>query len=205
MNSEKPSSFSPAQQLIDLNARLLLSLQRLGDMLKAMQWEQARQLGITPLQLQILLFAGHHPAAVNKVAYIAAELQLSRPTISDAVAALVTKGLLQMEEDKRDRRSFSLLPTDAGNTVLQQAEDYSAALNKILDKRPLSEKEGLYEAVFAVISGLSDNDKGGVQRACYTCAHYEGNKRRQHACRYLNKKLSGAELQIDCMYHSSLS
>lgn len=205
MNSEKPSNFSPEQQLTDLNARLLLSLQRLGDMLKAMQWEQARLLGITPLQLQILLFSGHHPAAVNKVAYIATELQLSRPTISDAVSALVAKGLLQMEEDKRDRRSFSLLPTPTGKALLEQAEDYSADVSRILDKRPLSEKEGLYQAVYTLIAGLTDNEKGGVQRMCYTCAHYEGNRRRQHGCRFLNKRLNASELQLDCMYHSSLS
>lgn len=173
-------------------------------MLKAIQWEQARILGITPLQLQILLFTGHHTAAVNKVAYIAMELQLSRPTVSDAAAALVNKGLLRIEDDLRDRRSYSFLLTDAGLEVLEQAEKYTADLYAIVGKRPLREKMNLYQSVFTIVAGLS-NDKGGMQRTCYNCSHYEGNKKRQHGCSLLQKKLVSAELQIDCMYHSTLS
>ncbi|UPK72401.1 MarR family transcriptional regulator [Chitinophaga filiformis] len=201
---KKTSGFSPEQQLTSLDARLLLSLQRLSDMLKAIQWEQARILGITPLQLQILLFTGHHTAAVNKVAYIAMELQLSRPTVSDAAAALVSKGLLRIEDDLRDRRSYSFLLTDNGLEVLEQAEKYTADLYAIVGKRPLREKMNLYQSVFTIVAGLS-NDKGGMQRTCYNCAHYEGNKKRQHGCGLLQKKLASAELQIDCMYHSTLS
>jgi DNA-binding MarR family transcriptional regulator len=205
MTMKNKSGFSPEMQLTSLDARLLLSLQRLSDMLKAMQWEQARILGITPLQLQILLFTGHHTAALNKVAYIATELQLSRPTVSDAAAALVSKGLLCMEEDPKDRRSYSFLLTEAGQQTLEQAEKYAAEVEAILAKRPLQEKITLYESVFTLIAGLYDKEKGGMQRVCYRCAHYEGNKKRQHNCRLLQKKLLSAELQIDCPYHSTLS
>jgi DNA-binding MarR family transcriptional regulator len=201
---KKTSGFSPEQQFTSLDARLLLSLQRLSDMLKAIQWEQARILGITPLQLQILLFTGHHTAAVNKVAYIAMELQLSRPTISDAAAALVSKGLLRIEEDLKDRRSYSFLLTDTGLQILEQAEMYTTQLHAIAGKRPLREKEHLYQSLYTILAGLN-NEKGGMQRMCYSCTHYEGNKKRQHACRLLEKKLASAELQIDCMYHSTLS
>lgn len=202
---KKTSGFSPEQQLTSLDARLLLSLQRLSDMLKAMQWEQARILGITPLQLQILLFTGHHTPEVNKVAYIATELQLSRPTVSDAAAALVSKGFLRIEEDMRDRRSYSFLLTDTGHDVLIKAEQYTGELDAILQKRPLQEKSGLYQSIVTIIAGLYDKDKGGMQRMCYSCAHYEGNKKRQHACRLLKKKLLSSELQIDCLHHSSLT
>jgi len=202
---KKTSGFSPEQQLTSLDARLLLSLQRLSDMLKAIQWEQARNLGITPLQLQILLFTGHHTAAVNKVAYIATELQLSRPTVSDAGAVLVNKGLLRIEEDPKDRRSYSFQLTDAGQQMLELAEKYTSELEAILAKRPANEKSNLYQSLFTIIAGLFDNEKGGMQRMCYSCAYYDGNKKRQHACRLLQKKLDSAELQIDCVYHCTLS
>jgi DNA-binding MarR family transcriptional regulator len=202
---KRKTNFSPEQQLTDLDARLVLSMQRLSDMLKAMQWEQARMLGITPLQLQILLFVGHHTGAVNKAANIAAELQVSRPTISDAVGALVTKGLLEMHTDKRDRRSFSLVLTATGTEMLEHAGNYMAQLDELLDKKPPQEKSLLYQSLYAIIAGLIKPEKGGVQRMCYTCAHYSGNKKRQHECMFLKKPLSSAELQLDCIYHSSLS
>jgi DNA-binding MarR family transcriptional regulator len=205
MKKKKTSGFSPSQQFNSLDARLLLSLQRLSDMLKAMQWKQAGILGITPLQLQILLFTGHHPAAVNKVAYIATELQLSRPTVSDAAAALVTKGLLLMEEDLKDRRSHSFLLTAAGQQMLEQAAGYTAQLDDLLQGRPLQEKRHLYQSVYAIITGLSAKEKGGMQRMCYSCAHYEGNRKRKHRCQLLDKQLPGEELQVDCLHHSSLS
>lgn len=205
MPQKKPSNFSPEQQLHSLDARLVLSLQRLSDMLKALQWEQARTLGLTPLQLQILLFIGYHPADLNKVAHIATELQLSRPTISDAVASLVSKGLLDMQPDQRDRRSFSMSPTGAGQDMLQKAEEYALPLTEVLEKRPGFEKSNLYQTLFAMIAGLMEKESGGLQRMCYNCAHYQGNKKRQHSCLFLDKPLTSAELQIDCMYHSTLS
>src|SRR3954470_21814431 len=125
------TNFSPEHQLTHLDARLVLSLQRLTDMLKAMQGEQARLLGITPLQLQILLFVGYHSPAVNKAANIAAELQVSRPTISDAVGSLVTKGLLEMHNDKRDRRSFSLVLTTTGTEMLEKAGEYMGQIEQL--------------------------------------------------------------------------
>lgn len=204
MGKKKTSNFSPEQQLIDLDARLLLSLQRLSDMLKAMQWEQARLLGITPLQLQILLFVGHHTTAITKVAYIATELQLSRPTISDATATLVAKGLMEIEEDRRDRRSYSLLVTDTGRVLLKQAERYTTNLDLLLQRKSEGEKTQLYQSLYTLISGLSENEKGGMQRTCFNCEYYDGNKKRQHSCQLLKRELPSSELQIDCMYHSSL-
>jgi DNA-binding MarR family transcriptional regulator len=205
MPTQKPSNFSPEQQLHNLDARLILSLQRLSDILKAMQWDQARTLGLTPLQLQILLFTGYHPAELNKVAHIATELQLSRPTISDAVASLVSKGLLDMQPDKRDRRSFSMIPTPFGREILLKAEEYVTPLAEVIEKRPGFEKNNLYQTIFAMIAGLMTKDSGGLQRMCYNCAHYQGNKKRQHNCLFLKRSLASAELQIDCMYHSTLS
>lgn len=202
---KRKTNFSPEQQLINLDARLLLSLQRLSDMLKAMQWEQARLLGITPLQLQILIFVGYHRPEVNKAAIIATELQVSRPTISDAVGSLVTKNLLEMSEDKRDRRSNHLVLTETGTQVMEQAGDYMGQLEDVLDKRPALEKSNLYQSVYSIITGLITPEKGGVQRMCYNCAHYNGNKKRQHECLFLNKPLLSSELQLDCPVHSSLS
>lgn len=191
--------------MVSLDARLLLALQRLSDMLKSMQWEQARALGITPLQLQILLFVGHHTTSITKVAYIATELQLSRPTISDATATLIAKGLLEMEEDRRDRRSYSLLITDTGRDLLKQAVNYTTDLDLLLQKKPEGEKSQLYQSLYTIIAGLSENEKGGMQRTCFSCEFYDGNKKRQHTCGLLKKELPSSELQIDCMYHSSLS
>ena len=202
---KRKTNFSPEQQLTDLDARLLISLQRLSDMLKAMQWEQARLLGITPLQLQILLYVGYHTPEVNKAGNIATELQVSRPTISDAVGALVTKGLLVMQSDKRDRRSSALVLTETGGQVMEQATEYMGQLENVLDKRPAQEKSLLYQSVYSIIAGLMSPDKGGMQRMCYNCAHYSGNKKRQHECLFLKKSLLSAELQLDCPVHSSLS
>jgi DNA-binding MarR family transcriptional regulator len=202
---KRKTNFSPEQQLVDLDARLLLSLQRLSDMLKAMQWEQARLLGITPLQLQILLFVGYHTPEVNKAANIATELQVSRPTISDAVGSLVSKNLLEMNADKRDRRSYSLVLTETGVQLMEQAGKYMGQLEDVLDKRPAQEKSILYQSVYSIITGLIAPEKGGVQRMCYNCAHYNGNKKRQHECLFLKKQLLSSELQLDCPVHSSLS
>jgi hypothetical protein len=110
-----------------------------------------------------------------------------------------------MQSDKRDRRSSALVLTETGVQVMEQAAEYMGQLENVLDNRPAQEKSLLYQSVYSIIAGLMSTDKGGMQRMCYNCAHYSGNKKRQHECLFLKKSLLSAELQLDCPVHSSLS
>ena len=75
-------------------------------------------MGIGPAQasaLSVVVFAG--PLALNKLAE--AE-QVTSPTMSRVVEALVREGLARREANRNDRRSVLVSPTDKGTKIIHE-------------------------------------------------------------------------------------
>ena len=73
-------------------------------------------MGLSPLQVQLLIFLLYHPDRRKcKVGHLAAEFKMARATVSDAVKALLTKGLVEAEPDLADQRSFSSASLQKGS------------------------------------------------------------------------------------------
>jgi len=113
--ARKPHSDDP------LNAHLARLLARIGEVSRAMRWEEATGSGHSPLQLRILGFVADHAGQSVGVARLAEELQVTRPTVSDSVKLLVDRGLLVREPDPLDGRGHTLRLTAAGRKHLPAA------------------------------------------------------------------------------------
>ena len=103
-------------------------------------------LGITPARLSalsVLVFGG--PQSINRLAR--AE-QVTGPTMSRIVAALVEAGLVTREHDPDDARSARLAATDQGRTVMERGRRMRVArLAAELGRLPDGDRRTLEEAV----------------------------------------------------------
>jgi DNA-binding MarR family transcriptional regulator len=78
-------------------------------------------MGIGPARasaLSVIVFGG--PLTLNELA--AAE-QVKPPTMSRVVEALVTEGLVRRDENKDDRRSVIISPTDKGARIMHEGRN----------------------------------------------------------------------------------
>ncbi len=191
--SRKPHSEDP------LNAHLARLLERIGEVSRAMRWEEATGSGLSPLQLRILGFVADHAGQSVGVARLAEELQVTPPTVSDSVKLLVDRGLLARKSDPHDGRSHALRLTVAGRKQLPATEPFAAAIAEL----PLSERETLLLALMRLLETLLANGDVQVQRMCWTCAHYQGDRHGKHHCELLGKELALAELRTDCAEHEA--
>lgn len=189
--ARKPPSDAP------LNAHLERLLERIGEVSRAMRWQEATGSGLSPLQLRILGFVSDHAGQSVGVARLAEELQVTKPTVSDSVKLLVERGLLVRKPDPLDGRGHTLRLTAAGRKHLPAAEPFAAALATL----PRQERETLLLALMRLLEALLSSGEVQVQRMCWTCAHYSGDRQGKHHCLLLRKDLAVVELRTDCPEH----
>ncbi|MBL7952637.1 MAG: MarR family transcriptional regulator [Flavobacteriales bacterium] len=181
----------------DLDKHLAALLERVGEVARALRWQQASDTDLTPLQLRIMGFIADHPDEGIGVARLADELQIKRPTISESVTLLVDKGMLLRMADPRDGRSHALRVTAKARRMMRGP----APLDDTMADLAPATKEQLLLGLMHVLHGLSTEGKLQVQRMCWTCKHYKGDRKARHACLLLERKLAIAELRTDCPEH----
>lgn len=173
-------------------------LERLSDVLKSLLWEKAKVHGVSPIQIQILLFVVNHNLDICNVSYLAREFNVTKATISDAVRVLINKQLLIKDFSPRDNRRFNLLTTTKGREVVSDLSDYALPVSRILSKFDSETHKNLFESISSLIFQLNQTGIIQVQRTCFNCQQYDGNKKDQHFCKLLNEKLKSHELRLDC-------
>ena len=180
-----------------LNAHLARLLERFGEVSRALRWQESLGSGLSPLQLRILGFVADHVGQPVGVARLADELQVTRPTVSDSVKLLVDRGLLLRRADPLDGRSHALRLTATGRRHLPAGEPFAPALATL----PLEERETLLLALMRLLEALLASGEVQVQRMCWTCSQYRGDRDRRHHCLLLERDLGIAELRTDCAEH----
>lgn len=177
--------------------KIVAGLERLSHIFRALLWEKAKDLGLSPIQIQILLFSNYHPPSLGTVSYIAKEFSVSKPTISDAVKSLERKGLVTKVFIAGDSRSYAISPTEKGRQVIHTTEDFTSPFNAVIATVSDSDKEVLWKHITGLITALHAAGAINVQRTCTACTHYSYNDGTAF-CKLLRKELTTRDIRIDC-------
>jgi DNA-binding MarR family transcriptional regulator len=188
-----------------LPRRLAAGLSRLSVALRAGQWRLAEAHGLTPTQagaLTLLAARGGPGRPSPRVSEIAEQLGITRPTASDAVAALERKGLLLRQPDPRDARATGLVLTAAGSEVAREAGDWPATLLDAAADLSPAEGEVLLRLVTKLIRGLQLRGAIAPARLCVTCRYFRpyahGDASAPHHCAFVDAPFGDRHLRLDC-------
>jgi DNA-binding MarR family transcriptional regulator len=198
-----PGVFDLERQQQDLDARLVAGIERLGQALRGMLRDAARQHGLSPIQLQLLIQIGQRNDGEARVGALAERFDVTAPTVSDAVAALVDKGLVRRSPSERDGRMVRLTPTEEGMRVMRLAETWADPLLHLLEAVPRPAKLAAFDVVSLLIEGLHDAGVIGLARMCRTCRHLRSKAEgeTQFWCDLLKMPLRSEDLRVDCPEH----
>lgn len=183
---------------MNIESKILNGIERLSEVLKALLWEKAKTYGISPIQIQILLFVVNHKREICNVSYLAKEFNVTKATISDAVRVLLKKEFLEKDYSPTDNRRYNLLITPSGNDLVGQLSEYADVLTDELSTLKEEELNNIFGTLSKLIFQLNQKGIIQVQRTCYNCKYYSGDKMENHYCNLLNSKLKGQEIQLDC-------
>ena len=193
----KKSNFNPEQQQKDISSKIVAGMERVSEVFKILLWEKAKLVGLSPIQIQILIFIAFHKRNLCNVSHLAKEFNVTKPTVSDAIRILDKKGLIIKDFSSSDSRSYSISLSNLGSDIVSQTYDFSSPLKTQVDSFSKSELEGLFSTLSQLIHKLNRNGILNVQRTCYGCKFYQKNNENDY-CNLLQKELLSREIRLDC-------
>jgi len=191
------SIFNPEQQQKDISSKIVAGLERISEVFKVLLWEKAKLVGLSPIQIQILIFIAFHKQNLCNVSHLSKEFNVTKPTVSDAIKILDKKGYIIKDYSTEDNRSYSISLSDSGNDLIAQTYDFANPLQTQVDSFSPIELENLFSTLSQLIYKLNRHGILNVQRTCYGCKFYRKNENSDY-CNLLQRELMNNEIRLDC-------
>lgn len=191
------SVFNPNEQVSNLDAKLIYSLERVSQIYRTLLWQTQVQTGLSPIQSQILIFMFEHDEKLLSISSFALEFSVSKATISDAFKTLEKKGLVRKEKDILDKRRQILKLTNDGIELAQQINEFTQPLEEVLTGLPTQQKTTLFSGLTEILHGLNKKNLLTSLRMCHNC-HYFASKDGKSYCNLMESVLRDEDLRVDC-------
>ncbi len=192
----------PPDATPDLDTKLAAALERAGQALRVQMWDKAKQHGLSPTQLQVLLRLAADPPARRRIGVVAAELDVTHPTVSDVVTVLRRKGLVEREAANR---KAVLNLSDRGWSLTAELADWDRRTRDQLAGFPVADKEATLRLLLNLIAGLQRSGAISVARMCVTCRFFRPDAHRDparpHHCALVDMAMGPGDLRVDCAEH----
>lgn len=189
--------FNQKNQEQNISSKIVVGLQRISEAFKVLLWEKAKEFGLSPIQIQILIFIENHKEQYCNVSYLAKEFNVTKPTISDAIKALEKKELIVKDYSSSDNRSYTIFLSDLGKNTVFKNDDFVNPIQTEIKNISQKEQENLFTTLSLLIDQLNQKNILTVQRTCFACKFYS-KKANQHHCNLLQKELLNSEIRLDC-------
>lgn len=200
MSNTNTIPFNPDVQNSSNDALIVAALERVGESFRVMLWEQAKEHGLSPIQIQSLIFLHSHDESMATVTYLSKEFNVTKATVSDVIKVLVEKKLIVKKDNPSDSRAQVLKLTAAGKRIAESAGGFANTLLKYVGQLPEALKTGLKTVLLNLIYNLYNEQIITMQRMCFTCTHYAGSGNK-HFCNLLRIPLTPDTLRLDCPEH----
>ncbi len=191
-----------------VDPKLLAAIDRLGQALRVQMGQVARTHGLTSTQLSLLLRLRVDPPERRRVGALAAELDVTLPTVSDSLTTLERKGLVERAPDPSDGRGVRIVLTDRGHDVAEAADAWQVQAQQILGYVSERDKERALGFLIGLLGELHRQGLVSVARMCTTCRFFregQGRHGEQHRCALLDIDLGPADLRVDCPEHEGVA
>ncbi len=193
----KKSVFNIEFQQKSITSKIVISLERISEVFKTLLWEYAKVIGISPIQIQILIFIAYHKQQLCNVSHLAKEFNITKATISDAIRVLDKKGFIVKDYSKKDNRSYSIFLSRLGKKTVAETENFANPIEEQLKNVEISNLENVFETLSNLIYQLNTTGILTVQRTCFGCKFYDKSKNSAY-CTLMEKELLTSDIRLDC-------
>ncbi|MCC6427122.1 MAG: winged helix-turn-helix transcriptional regulator [Phycisphaerales bacterium] len=196
---------APSSSTADLTTgqRVVAGLSKVALVFRHAQWEASGRRGLTPTQSQILaIVAGSRVPDRLGVKAVAEQMAVTMGTASEAVGALVSKGLLRKEADEADGRAVILRLTPRGVREASVASEWSEVIVDAVEAMPEAERATLLRGLIGMVRTMEGRGLVPTARMCVGCRFFSPNEHpgrsKPHHCLFIEAPIGDADLRIDC-------
>jgi len=200
----KKSVFNIEFQQKSITSKIVVGLERLSGVFKVLLWEHAKTIGISPIQIQLLIFIAYHKQELCNVSHLAKEFNITKPTISDAIKVLDKKGFIVKDYSVSDNRSYSIFLSSKGKEIVAETENFANPIKTQLKSVEKADLENLYTTISKLIYQLNQKGIITVQRSCFSCKFYNKSKNRDY-CNLLDRQLLNGDIRLDCPEYEKIT
>jgi len=191
------SVFNIEFQQKSITSKIVVGLERIANVFKILLWEHAKVIGLSPIQIQILIFIAYHKTEFCNVSHLAKEFNITKPTVSDAIRMLDKKKYIIKDYSISDGRSYTILLSDLGKKTVSETEKFANPIEKQLNTIGEADLESLFKSLSKLIYQLNKSGILTIQRTCFGCKFYDKSKNKNY-CKLMEKELLTSDIRLDC-------
>lgn len=199
------SVFNREFQHTDLDSKIAFVLERLSQVFNNLLWNQTKNHSLSPIQIKILIFILTNPPEVCTVTELALRFNLTKATVSDAVASLVDKKYVVRKSSSEDRRVIFLNLTSKGKSTAKNLTDWADPIRDLVKATSAEYKTDVYFFLLKLIESLEEAGLISLNKMCITCRFFQkaSSDNSLHYCKLLKRTLNPEELRIDCLEYEA--
>lgn len=182
-------------------AKIVAAIDRLARAQRAHRQVTASRLGLSLLQLDILITIADGPPPKPLVGLIANELGVSQPTVTDSLLALEKKGLIRRQVAEKGRRNTLAVITRKGTSTIAAARAEDDTLTNAIGRLDHTTQATAVTSLLGIVTAYLDADVINQARTCLTCRYHETTNDGANYCNLLQIPLAPIELRINCPEH----
>jgi DNA-binding MarR family transcriptional regulator len=186
-----------------LSARIALTLVENGNAALAKKANIARSEGLPTLQASLLIHLREFDGMGGTVGHLADAMQLTPPTISDSMKALVRKGFLTRERSEEDGRVAFFKLTRKGSRLADRLSEWADPIEKSIAGLTREDQLALLGALTRVLRNQVEDGFCPAESMCASCEYFEVGSHLKNIfhCARREKAISLTELCTDCQNH----
>ncbi|MGK5510226.1 MarR family winged helix-turn-helix transcriptional regulator [Brevibacillus formosus] len=197
--------FDPQQRKENRSARISVALFRMSQAIKKVTQADSDAIGLSPVQIQALLFCSHTRCDVATVGNFAQTIGTTHVTAVKIVNGLVRKGLIVKRQKSEDRRVTLLDLTSEGRQQVSKLDDWGNSLEEALHSIPEEIMVDFEQGLGSIISALQKQGHLVVAEPCLGCIHFRpntGDADTPHYCALMKKYLAHEASLKECPEHT---
>lgn len=184
--------------------KIIAGLERISQALRFLMWDTGKRYGVTPIQMQCLIFICFHSEEQNRAGVLAKEFDVTPATISQTIRALTQKGYLEKKPSSSDARIHTLHLTEQGKEITAQIDNWANTLTPLVDSLENKKQQDLLSVLFELIAAMQKQGIISAARQCTTCRFFRpSDKNDTYFCKLLEKELELNDLRLDCPEHET--
>ncbi|MED1799179.1 winged helix DNA-binding protein [Brevibacillus porteri] len=184
----------------------MMALFRMSQAIKKVTQVESDEQGLSPVQIQALLFALYTRSDVASIGNFAKAIGTTHVTAVKIINGLVTKGQMTKVPKKEDRRVTLLQLTAKGKEAASSLEKWGYTLEEALHSIPDDILEDFEIGLSSVITAMQRRGHLVVAEPCLDCIHFlpnTGDSTTPHYCSFMEKYLTHEASLKECPEHIS--
>jgi DNA-binding MarR family transcriptional regulator len=195
--------FDPRRRPDTLAGEAATALYRISQAIGHLLRKRGTAQGLSPAQLQALLFLRYARPSVRTIGGLADRLASSYATTSGVVDALEKKRLVERRPLPGDQRTITLHLTDKGHDKAAQLDDVLDTVEGAIADLPEAEQQVFVRAAQAIVRRLQAAGHVQVYEMCWGCRFFQQNAHPDHPdgphhCAFVDAPLAEPSTYLEC-------